>query len=159
MEPIRRSEESVGENLLFAISTSMFAVRGSPEARRLVFLDEAWIKTNMGPGPTPMCGGPAWSLKTLTFIAALRSDRIDAPWFIDAPINGELFTLYLERILVLQARAPKPGTTLWSSNPSNSSCVDMQYGALDPALQSDNALLQTHLRFSARFTPCFEISG
>jgi transposase len=38
--------------------------------------------------------------KTLTFIAALRVDRVDAPWVIDGPINGELFTLYVEKILV-----------------------------------------------------------
>jgi hypothetical protein len=38
--------------------------------------------------------------KPLTFIAALRCDRIDAPWVIDASINGELFTLYIQRILV-----------------------------------------------------------
>jgi transposase len=37
--------------------------------------------------------------KTLTFIAALRHDRISAPWVIDGPINGELFTLYVDRVL------------------------------------------------------------
>jgi transposase len=38
--------------------------------------------------------------KTLTFIAALRSDRIDAPFVIDGPINGELFLLYIREVLV-----------------------------------------------------------
>ena len=38
--------------------------------------------------------------KTLTFIAALRHDRIDAPCVIDGPINGVLFTAYVEQILV-----------------------------------------------------------
>ena len=38
--------------------------------------------------------------RTLTFIAALRHDRVEAPWVIDRPINGELFRLYVERILV-----------------------------------------------------------
>ena len=37
--------------------------------------------------------------KTMTFIAALRHDRISAPWVIDGPINGELFTLYVEKVL------------------------------------------------------------
>jgi transposase len=37
---------------------------------------------------------------TLTFIAALRSDRVEAPWVIDGPINGEIFRLYVEHILV-----------------------------------------------------------
>lgn len=35
----------------------------------------------------------------MTFIAALRRDRISAPWVIDGPINGELFTLYVEKVL------------------------------------------------------------
>jgi transposase len=35
----------------------------------------------------------------MTFIAALRYDRISAPWVIDGPINGELFTLYVEKEL------------------------------------------------------------
>jgi transposase len=37
--------------------------------------------------------------KTMTFIAALRHDRISAPWILDGPINGELFTLYVEKVL------------------------------------------------------------
>ena len=36
--------------------------------------------------------------KTLTFIAALRHDRIDAPWVIDGPINGDLFTTYVRHL-------------------------------------------------------------
>jgi transposase len=38
--------------------------------------------------------------QTLTFLAALRHDRITAPWFIDEPINGEAFQLYVEKVLV-----------------------------------------------------------
>jgi hypothetical protein len=30
-------------------------------------------------------------LEALTLIAALRHDRIDPPWVIDGPINGETF--------------------------------------------------------------------
>lgn len=37
--------------------------------------------------------------KTLTFIAALRHDRIDAPLVIDGPINGQLFAAYVEQVL------------------------------------------------------------
>jgi len=37
---------------------------------------------------------------TMTFLAALRHDRIDAPWLIDGPINGERFLLYVEKLLV-----------------------------------------------------------
>ena len=35
----------------------------------------------------------------MTFIAALRLDRISAPWIIDGPINGELFAIYVEQVL------------------------------------------------------------
>jgi len=38
--------------------------------------------------------------KTLTFLAALRHDRIDAPWVLDGPINGASFRTYVERVLV-----------------------------------------------------------
>ena len=36
----------------------------------------------------------------MTFLAALRHDRIDAPWFLDGPINGESFRTYVEKVLV-----------------------------------------------------------
>jgi len=35
----------------------------------------------------------------MTFVAALRLGRISAPWIIDGPINGELFTIYAEQVL------------------------------------------------------------
>ena len=41
--------------------------------------------------------------KTLTFIAALRH-RIDAPFVIDGPINGESFRTYVEQVLVPELR-------------------------------------------------------
>jgi transposase len=43
--------------------------------------------------------------KTLTFIAALRHNRFDAPCIIDGPINGDLFAAYVEQLL-LPTRAP-----------------------------------------------------
>ena len=38
--------------------------------------------------------------RTLTFLAALRYDRIDAPLVLDGPINGESFTAYVEQFLL-----------------------------------------------------------
>jgi transposase len=38
--------------------------------------------------------------KTLTFLAALRSDRIDAPFVLDGPINGKSFIAYIRQMLV-----------------------------------------------------------
>jgi transposase len=38
--------------------------------------------------------------RTLTFLAALRHNRIDAPLVLDGPINGERFVAYVEQFLV-----------------------------------------------------------
>ena len=82
------------------------AYQGRIAPSRLVFIDETWVKTNMAPlrgwGPRGrrLKGyAPYGHWKTLTFIAALRHDRIDAPWVIDGPINGEMFLLYVEKVL------------------------------------------------------------
>jgi transposase len=74
---------------------------------RLVFIDETWTKTNMAPlrgwGPLGQrlpAKVPHGRWTTLTFIAALRHDRVDAPWLIEGPINGESFRLYIDRVLI-----------------------------------------------------------
>jgi transposase len=38
--------------------------------------------------------------RTLTFLAALRIDRIDAPCVLDGPVNGRSFLAYVEQFLV-----------------------------------------------------------
>lgn len=43
---------------------------------------------------------PFGKWKTMTFIAALRCDRIDAPCLFDGPINGEAFLAYVQTFLV-----------------------------------------------------------
>jgi transposase len=48
----------------------------------------------------PVCGPITTSQKTTTFLAALRHDRIDAPWFIEGPIDGESFRLYVAKVLL-----------------------------------------------------------
>ncbi|ABA03500.1 probable ISRm2011-2 transposase protein [Nitrobacter winogradskyi Nb-255] len=74
---------------------------------RLVFIDETWTKTNMAPlrgwaprGQRIRAKVPHGRWQTMTFMAALRHDRITAPWFIEGPINGEAFLLYIEKVLV-----------------------------------------------------------
>jgi transposase len=73
---------------------------------RLVFIDETWTKTNMAPlrgwaprGARLSAKVPWGHWNTTTFIAALRHDRIDAPWLLDGPVNGERFRVYVEKIL------------------------------------------------------------
>jgi transposase len=77
------------------------------EPERLVFIDETWTKTNMatlrGWAPRGMrltAKVPHGHWKTATFLAALRHDRIDAPWLLDCPIDGETFRTYVEEVLV-----------------------------------------------------------
>jgi transposase len=77
------------------------------DRRRLVFIDETWVKTNMAPlrgwgprGQRLRALVPYGHWKTMTFLAALRHDRIDAPWVVDGPINGELFRLYVAEVLI-----------------------------------------------------------
>ena len=74
---------------------------------RLVFIDETWTKTNMASlrgwaprGERIKAKVPHGHWKTMTFLAALRHDRVDAPWLIDGPINGERFKLYVDEVLV-----------------------------------------------------------
>ena len=43
---------------------------------------------------------PQGRWRTLTFLAALRHDRITAPCVIDGPINGASFRAYVEQFLV-----------------------------------------------------------
>ncbi len=38
--------------------------------------------------------------RTTTFVAGLKLDGIAAPMVIDGPINGEIFRVYVERVLV-----------------------------------------------------------
>ena len=77
------------------------------EPERLVFIDETWTKTNMAPlrgwaarGARLIAKVPHGHWKTLTFVAALRHDRIEAPFVLDGPINGECFKTYVEKVLV-----------------------------------------------------------
>ena len=74
---------------------------------RLVFIDETWAKTNMTRthgrsrrGARLVVHAPQGRWRTLTFLAALRCDRIDAPCVIDGPINGQSFLAYVEQIPV-----------------------------------------------------------
>jgi transposase len=79
--------------------------RIAPE--RLVFIDETWTKTNMAPlrgwaprGKRCMAKVPHGRWNTMTFLAALRLDRIDAPWLLEGPIDGESFRTYVASVLV-----------------------------------------------------------
>lgn len=85
--------------------------QGLIDPSRLVFIDETWTKTNMAPlrgwaplgqplGQRLIAKVPHGHWQTMTFLAALRHDRIDAPWLLDGPINGETFLAYVTDVLV-----------------------------------------------------------
>jgi transposase len=87
---------------------------------RLVFIDETWAKTNMAPlrgwaprGERLKAKAPFGHWNTMTFLAALRCDRIDAPWVLDGPINGKAFQTYVEQVLVPTLR---PGDVVIMDN-------------------------------------------
>ena len=50
-------------------------------------------------GARLMAKVPPGHWKTLTFVAALRQDRIEAPFVLDGPINGECFKTCVEKML------------------------------------------------------------
>ncbi len=80
--------------------------QGRIDPRRLVFIDETWAKTNMARSHGRCRRGarlhaklPHGHWKTLTFLGALRHDRIDAPAVFDGPINARMFLAYVEQCL------------------------------------------------------------
>ena len=59
------------------------------------------------------CQGSSRPLETLTFVAALRCEGIDAPCVFDGPVNGESFKAYVEQVL---APALRPGDIVVMDN-------------------------------------------
>lgn len=90
---------------------------------RLVFIDETWAKTNMTPthgwsqrGKPLLAKAPGGHWQTMTFLAALRHDRITAPCVFDGPINGERFLAYVKQFLLPTL---KPGDMVIMDNLSS----------------------------------------
>jgi len=93
---------------------------GQLDPRKLVFIDETWIKTNMAPlrgwgpkGKRLRGFAPHGRWNTMTFIAALRCDQLTAPCVFDGPINGECFKTYVKQVLVATI---KPGDIVIMDN-------------------------------------------
>ena len=77
------------------------------DPRKLVFIDGTWMKTNMSPrhgwglkGQRVHGSAPFGHWGTSTFMAALKHDRIDAPWVLDGPVNGDASRIHVETQLV-----------------------------------------------------------
>jgi transposase len=87
---------------------------------RLVFIDETWASTNMARthgraprGERLRAPIPHGHWKTTTFVAGLRNTGMAAPLVLDGPINGELFQVYVDQILVPELR---PGDVVVMDN-------------------------------------------
>jgi transposase len=81
--------------------------RDRVDPSRLVFIDETWTRTDMAPlrGWAPLgrrlpAKVPYGRWSTATFLAALRHDRIEAPWLLEGPIDGPSFQTYIDKVLV-----------------------------------------------------------
>jgi transposase len=64
-------------------------------------------------GDRLLAHAPFGHWNTMTFVAALRHDRIEAPWLLDGPMNGERFRTYVEKIL---APTLRPGNVVVMDN-------------------------------------------
>src|SRR5260370_38033490 len=95
-------------NLLGSPLESRRRPSGKPQRpRQRVSINAAWYKTNMtrshgrcAKGKRLVAKVPHGRWRTLTFLPALRADRIDAPYVLDGPINGQSFRAYVEQLLV-----------------------------------------------------------
>jgi transposase len=94
--------------------------QGNLDPARLVFIDETWIKTDMAPlrgwgqkGKRLRGFAPHGHWRTLTFLGALRHDRLTAPCVFDGPINGQCFRAYVEQVLLAEL---KPGDIVIMDN-------------------------------------------
>jgi len=74
---------------------------------RLVFIDETAVSTNLArvrgraPSGVRVIGTvPLGAWKTITFVAALRHNKMTAPMVVEGAMTGELFCAYIEQCLV-----------------------------------------------------------
>jgi transposase len=74
---------------------------------RLVFIDETAVTTKMvrlwgrGPRGVELIGrAPCGEWETITFVAALRHNKMVAPMMVQGAMNAEMFLAYIEQCLV-----------------------------------------------------------
>jgi Transposase and inactivated derivatives len=74
---------------------------------RVIFLDESGALTNLvrtygrcDCGERCVGSAPQGHWKVMTAVAAVRLDGLTAPFTIDCPMDGEIFGVYVEQVLV-----------------------------------------------------------
>jgi len=81
--------------------------QGMFDPARLVFIDETAVSTNLvrlngrAPRGERVIGSvPLGTWKTITFVAALRHNKMTAPMVVEGAMTGEMFLAYVEQCLV-----------------------------------------------------------
>jgi hypothetical protein len=81
--------------------------KGMLDPARLVFIDETAVSTNMvrlrgrAPRGDRVIGTvPLGAWETITFVAALRHNKMTAPMVIEGAMTGEMFLAYVQQCLV-----------------------------------------------------------
>ena len=119
---------------------------------RLVFIDETGAQTNMArrygraPRGERLISKVPWGhWKTITFVGALRSDRMTAPAVFDGPMDGDCFLAYVEQVL---APALLPGDIVVMDNlPSH------KVAGIREAIEVTGAMLQYLPPYSPDLNP------
>lgn len=90
------------------------------DPKRLVFIDETWIKTHMASlrdwckrGKRLKVYAPHGKWRTMTFVGALRYDQLTAPCVFDGSISGDCFKAYVNQVLI---PAIRPGDIVVMDN-------------------------------------------
>ena len=93
------------------------------DADRVVVIDETWAKTNMarthGYAPTGarlIGAAPHGHWHATTFVGALTTRGFIAPLVVDGAVNGDIFRVYVEQVLVPELR---PGDVVVMDNLSS----------------------------------------
>jgi transposase len=76
------------------------------DARKLVFIDETGVNTKMARrygrsliGQRCASAEPHGHWQSSTFLAALRYEKITAPFFLEGAVDADAFTAYLQQVL------------------------------------------------------------
>lgn len=93
------------------------------DAKRLIFIDETWAKTNMvrtrGRAPVGerlIAKAPHGHWQTTTLIAALGVEGVRCSTVVDGAVNGDVFEAFVGQVLVPQLR---PGDVVILDNLSS----------------------------------------
>jgi transposase len=119
---------------------------------RLVFIDETAVSTNLvrirgrAPRGVRLIGHvPLGQWKTVTFVAALRHNKMVAPMVIEGAMSGEIFLAYVQQVLVPTLRR---GDTVVMDNYAAHKVIGVQ-----EAIEKAGATIRYLPRYSPDLNP------